>query len=509
MKYMKEARVLFFSNQGISTLHLGHELEIMDKLINEGKSIVSVTCDNGLNSCYFNPTNNLLACALCQSRTKKNQKKLSKPIISISMEKVHVKYDYQAVKTMEELLNLEYQGLNIGRGIASSLISLFREPEVLTIKDIHALIEENIFMSIKVIENFRRRILEFQPESVYIFNGRFAEVHPLVSLCKSIELDFYTYETAYNRNKYIIRKNTTVHNIKGFQKELFSFENEIPEKEIINKATTILEGRQKGEQGQVFNYLTMQENGSLPKNFDPSKNNVSIFNSSEDEMKVIADWVVDMYSSQGDAVQRILNHYKGNAGIHFYVRIHPNLRGVNNSQIQEIKSLSAANLTIIHAEETIDTYALIKASDKVITFGSTVGVEASFLQKPSILLGSAFYKGLGCVFEPKSLTDLFALIDSTSLVSKSNSIKVFSYIYTIFHRGIQTSNFTYLRVNNALFKGLKMKPAGVGKFYYLLKYLPGFSNWRKLTLLILKRPLSFSNMFKLKSHLRDRTHLKK
>ena len=63
--------ILFFSNQGLSPLHLGYELEIINGLIEKGYNIISVTCNNELSTCFFNPTHNLLACAICEARTKK------------------------------------------------------------------------------------------------------------------------------------------------------------------------------------------------------------------------------------------------------------------------------------------------------------------------------------------------------------------------------------------------------------------------------------------------------
>ena len=38
----------------------------------------------------------------------------------------------------------------------------------------------------------------------------------------------------------------------------------------------------------------------LPANFDASLMNIAIFNSSEDEMKVIEEWKLDLYKSQNE-----------------------------------------------------------------------------------------------------------------------------------------------------------------------------------------------------------------
>lgn len=52
-------------------------------------------------------------------------------------------------------------------------------------------------------------------------------------------------------------------------------------------------------------------------------------------------------------------------------------------------------VTYIPAHDPANTYDLIRASKIVVTCASTVGVEASYLRKPSILLGRAFHEGMG------------------------------------------------------------------------------------------------------------------
>ena len=52
-------------------------------------------------------------------------------------------------------------------------------------------------------------------------------------------------------------------------------------------------------------------------------------------------------------------------------------------------------ITYIAADNPANTYDLIRASKIVVTCASTVGVEASYLRKPSILLGRAFHEGMG------------------------------------------------------------------------------------------------------------------
>ena len=58
---------------------------------------------------------------------------------------------------------------------------------------------------------------------------------------------------------------------------------------------------------------------------------------------------------------------------------------------EKLRNLDAQ---VIQPEEEFDSYALIESSDLVLTFGSTTGVEAVALGKPSLLLGESLYSGL-------------------------------------------------------------------------------------------------------------------
>jgi hypothetical protein len=82
------------------------------------------------------------------------------------------------------------------------------------------------------------------------------------------------------------------------------------------------------------------------------------------------------------------------------------------SQLVDIRKLGErfANLRVIWPHDSIDSYALLDACEKTLTFGSTIGIEATYWGKPSILAGRAFYENLDCVYRPKSHDELVALL---------------------------------------------------------------------------------------------------
>jgi hypothetical protein len=64
----------------------------------------------------------------------------------------------------------------------------------------------------------------------------------------------------------------------------------------------------------------------------------------------------------------------------------------------------------------------------VVTFGSTMGAEATFWSKPSILLGRAAYEGLGVAHEPRTYEEFEDLVLDSTLTPRGR-LAAFKYGY--------------------------------------------------------------------------------
>ena len=241
-----------------------------------------------------------------------------------------------------------------------------------------------------------------------------------------------------------------------------------------------------------------QKLNSLPKNFDANKINVILLNSSEDEMKVIEEFQTDIYNTQNEAITKIASNFMGNHDFHFYLRVHPNLGKIENVQMQEINEMNFENLTIIGPNEKIDTYALIDACDKSIVFGSTTGLEATYWGNVSILLGKSFYYYLeNSCYKPKSLSELFDLIENTSLIPKpQDSCLPYGYYYSVY--GVPTQFFKYDGLNNSTFKGKKIKKWYPSTLKYLFRYAFQLKKWKLAYKAATGNKLKFSDLFRYK-----------
>lgn len=508
MNYPKNQKVIIFSNLRLGPLHMAYELEIVEDLLTNNNEVFVVTCDNNLATCYFNPTHNLIGCAICASRSTSCYSNYPQ----VKKVKLKEQYDNEIIPAdiplnLKELVKINYLNYNIGRGIASSIVSLFREYDLEEIPNCKDLIIENFKMAISVIKNFEEIFNMVEPDLFILFNGRFTEMHASIQVAQKLNIPYMTFDTGLSANHYMMVENGTVVDIKPFKEGLNKLLKTIPYDTILMEGKKIIDNRLKGIQGDFSSFTTLQQKNKLPDNFDHEKINIAIFNSSEDEMKVIEDWIVDLYQNQNEAIRKIIEHYIHQTEYHFYLRIHPNLINETNSQMREIYSFNYPNLTVIPADSPVDTYHLIKATQKSITFGSTVGVEASYLEKPSIALGNSFYQGMDVVYEVNSYEQLFQLIEDKNLPPKMNN-RIYEFFYALSKNGNKVVNTKFFGSKEIQFRDKKIK-----RFYFktpfkLIQFLPSLGQWQKMTKLIFGKHLSFKNIFLLRSHLFDKTHQK-
>jgi hypothetical protein len=297
----------------------------------------------------------------------------------------------------EELQNFKIAGAELGRGVISTITSLARDNRF----DVEAyadFIYRGLWSSLLVYESMVDAIARYNPDVVYIFNGRFAELWAAAEACKRCKVTFRTHERGCNIHSYAVYENSSLHDIETLKKEVASigsaYEKNIAEKWFFD--------RRLGKDQGWFSYVKEQKKQQLPPNFDTSKMNIAIFNSSLDEYESFSAWNTPFYANENEGIRMIFDSFAHHSGVHFYVRMHPNLKGLDNTQVRELYALRYSHVTIIDPDAAIDSYALLDACDKIVTFSSTIGVEGCYWGKPVILAGRAIYENLNCCYSPST-----------------------------------------------------------------------------------------------------------
>lgn len=411
-------------------------------------------------------------CARCRSKFKNGWDILNvgdkvelKPFALTLPNLSELPHEFESV---EALKNYSFDNENIGIGVASSLISILRDHRFDT-RRYRDKVSRELTTSVQVYMLLKHELSEFKPDRVYLFNGRIATHLPATLLCKRLGIEFVTYEVATTHNRYLLRLNSTSHSISAMHDEielLWSAGDNQREK----IAHRFFEQRRAGvDQDNFLSFTKYQKKSLLPEGFDFSKRNIAIFNSTIDEYFAVKGWENPLYLPDETAgIGQILEAFESDDCYMFYLRVHPHMKEVANttSQLQDIRQLDARfkNLYVVWPEDVIDSYALMEASEKIITFGSTIGIEAAYWGKPSILAGRALYEYLDCVYTPKSHEELVSLLMQDLVALPADT--ALKYGYREMSHGIPFEFFKQTDGVNGTFDGAVIKPDLLPALWY-------------------------------------------
>ncbi len=223
--------------------------------------------------------------------------------------------------------------------------------------------------------------------------------------CQAEQIDCYLHERGCDLEHYEYTRNHMLHDIPATEeliRQTWSQAETHPRR--IQLASQWYEDRVRRVEKNWHSFVKQQQLGQLPEKWNPQQKNVTIFCSSDDEFVAIGDvWKNNLFPNQVTAISWLAEQLERSAPeIHLTLRVHPNLAAVNNRRKQEMLALDGPNLTIVPPEATVDSYELMRASDIVVTFGSSIGIEAVYWDRPSVLLGPSFYQNLGGIYRAES-----------------------------------------------------------------------------------------------------------
>lgn len=426
--------------------HFATDLEIAQRHLDEGDTVEFLACDRGLGFCESNPKGKISKCDRCRLRRAGGISLLSSAVTQ------HALGDYlpadirsldaeleSRITGTESAESYEYEGHDLGSGALSSAIWKSRDPLCETGQSRQRLLNltKGALRSYLAVKAFLKAHPDIQ--KVYVFNGRFGTTRGALRACQDIPgLRVFTHERGPNIKKFSTYENVMPHNRNAWTRAtLAAWEAAGGSPEAVAIGSAFYTDRKSGTNVDWTVFTENQEIGKLPQPWDTGRRNVVIFNSSEDEFVGLGEeWRNPIYGNQSEGLRKIITDAATRyPDLMFYLRIHPNLLGVDNRDTRGYQELAASgfsNFVIVAADSDISTYALLDAADLVITFGSTVGVEATFWGKPSILAAHSFYEDLDSVYVARNHTDVMDLIGTAkSPKPRVNAIK-YGYYYQTF-----------------------------------------------------------------------------
>lgn len=441
-------KILFFEPYSLASPHFETALELMQNHNDSGDELFIFQCDASLYFCDSNPSHDLEIClrcigkgcnglALISGKPVKRQSFLCLTKIELSF----IKNFSLQFKDIDALKAFTFDGMDLGFGAASSLITILKDPRPDTVKH-HEHVLRIIKSTLAVYFSFTHHLSSIKPDIVYVFNGRFSIMRVILRLCQKNGVNIGIHERGSSMFKYDIIYNKLPHELSGYRQKIMSQWDAFPNMlERVLTASLFYEQRRNGESQSLPSFSKGMTDLSLPQTWNKNKRNIIIFNSSEDEFASIGpDFNHDPFADQIEALRFIRKFVLDRHEIDIYLRIHPRLQSITNMSVSELYDLASPNFHVIRPESTCSSYTLIDHCDAVLTFGSRTGIEATFWGKPSILIGTATYESFEVAHQVTNKRDLMnAILYYSDVKPKERTLPFGFYMLTY---GIPFKHYT-------------------------------------------------------------------
>lgn len=443
---------------------LRFELEMMQQHLDDGDDVTQLYCDSRIQTCEVNPGHRKALCRSCLRTKDRGLACLSSPIESLPFLNLTRADELEAAAckvsfdSLEELTAFQVEDFDLGWGVLSSIITMTRDPK----PDLSAhrkLVKDLTLSALTAYRSIQNHLDQNAFDRVYVFNGRLAVRRAVLRACQSRGVPCYIVEQGHDMHHYALYKNTSRYDRAYVEAEIHRDWEQADPVERVALAEKYYVDRTKGIPQAWHSFVGGQQDGLLPADWRADRRNMVIFNSSEDEFVSIGqDWRNPLYDTQLQGLQRIVESLRTwQEPFHLYLRVHPNLKGVENEETRALYALQADFLTVIPPDDPVSTYTLIRHAEKVLSFGSTVGIEAVFFGKPSILAGISFYRDLGGTYNPADHEALVSLLKADlEPGDREAALRYGHYMQTF---GIRCRYYEPITVVDGTFKGVVLHEA--------------------------------------------------
>lgn len=460
--------------------HFETDLEIAQQHLDAGDCVVSLACDGreqSLANCDFNPQKDPDTCEQCRRRRTMGWDLIDGKVDHLSPASLvslsvppqpgssknsaaesgclengsTVRKDFES---LADLMAYRIENFEIGYAALSSLVSIVRDPEPDLTQHRQTL---NAFLE-SAWQSWRQTLAyldQHEVDRVYTYNGRFAAMRGVLRACQSRGVDCFLHERGCDKDHFELFENHLPHDIDVIHQTIETLWDDADEQQRIEDGRQWYLDRVNRVESGWKSFVKSQDRGSLPEGFDSTRKNVAIFCSSDDEFVAIGDcWRNSLYPNQVTAIRDIAKSMlDADPETHLYLRVHPNLAAVDNQRKREMMALTSPNLTVIAADDPVDTYELMQRCDITASFGSSVGIEAVYWGRPSVLLGPCLYQHLDGPVRSQSHAQTISLLRQSLPLEVSDSTGALKYGHWFQTRGQRYRHYSADTLYDGTFSG--------------------------------------------------------
>lgn len=307
--------------------------------------------------------------------------------------------------------------VDMGWGVLSSVIDVTRNPFT-SLEGQRALFEGFLASALLTYDVARRAIRDFGADAVVLFNGRFASTRAIFAATRAEGVRALIHERGCDKDHYWLATEP-IHDPDYIQRCIREFWRP----ELAAAGEEFFRERRGRVERSWQSFTKRQTEGRIPQAMRESAKWVVFFTSSDDEYVAIGDKYVNRgFPAQIDAIRAVAEAVRALPGHRLCVRVHPNIASKSEEQIAFWRHLDIPGALVVGPEEDFDSYAILDRAHVACSYGSTVGIEATYWGKPSLLTGRSIYDRLGATCNAETIGEITAFLASPAAHPKLGAL---------------------------------------------------------------------------------------
>lgn len=286
---------------------------------------------------------------------------------------------------IDDLRELEFDGAKPGPAIANEIVTLTKDRN-LHIPNYYPLLARLLRSYYEVYSATQQEIILNKLTKIYIFNGRFLHERAVWDAAKAAKIEVIIFETTRDR---LHERPLGFHNRVNNQKLM-----------IENWNTSKIKIESKNKISDEW-FCSLRSKSNPFHTLDQKKMQLQrpyfvYFSNSDDEAIGFWDEWNQVLGEQIECVKKLQHIFSNQDEYDLIIRLHPNLASKQQQEIDAWTNLPPKNNSIIVGpSRDFSSYQLLDQSIGVMTFGSTLGIEAAFALKPCLVLADCKFDELG------------------------------------------------------------------------------------------------------------------
>lgn len=355
----------------------------------------------------------------------------------------------------DKLKNFKYKR-NFSAGIACLSSFISRYHGINSANNHNSEIPKALKAGCIVYERVMRVIKDINPDKVVTFNSRFIISKPIIDAANKKKKKILIHERGSTPKKYMIHDDDIFD--RKYYKKMVKYawykNKKINKSKKINIAkkyfNLIIKKKFYTSLGLPFelksiNKIELSRTHKIITFFCSTDYEYTSFSL---QKKKYNFYINSKWINQINAIKSLINVIKEDKNIFLFIKAHPNFSKKNSIENQ-LHKLESSNVTYLSNSLEVDSIYLLKNSDVVVTFGSTLELVAKYLNKKVIPMFKHLYSELGLFRYPKDEKSLKSLIYNKHEVKKNSEDMLFKIAYFLMTFG---TNYKFFK-SSGFFRG--------------------------------------------------------